>query len=387
MTLGATLAVAVTIALGAVGSVRWLRVAQREHYLPGTVSAVLAALGRRDVLQSAIVAAGAAALVAAALVDPLLAIGAGIAAVAFPPGSACGGAPRRWRGPAGSTSSRPSPPRSPSLLVAVAALGGRTAAAVAAGAAALGSAVLVDGSLAATAPFERRAARRWIDRAASRLDEIDPVRVAITGSYGKTTTKGFVRHLVEGHTSVLASPASFNNAGGLSRTVNEHLAPGTEVLIAEMGTYGPGEIRALCEWVRPQVAAICAIGPVHLERMRTLDTVVEAKSEILERAEIGVLNVDAHGLAAVADRAQERGLHVIRVSAGAHPDADVVASPTPCGLRVSVRGEEVATVAGLDAEPGNVGLRGRHRARARTSRWSTSPAACTGSRGRRTGVR
>ena len=154
---------------------------------------------------------------------------------------------------------------------------------------------------------------------------------------------------------MVASPASFNNPAGLSRAVNEHLAPGTEVFDRRDGHLRSRRDPPPCaNGCRPQVAAICAIGPVHLERMRTLDTVVEAKSEILERAEVGVLNVDAHGLAAVADRAQERGLDVIRVSAGAHPDADVVASPTPCGLRVSVRGEEVVTVAGLDAEPGNV---------------------------------
>ena len=49
-----------------------------------------------------------------------------------------------------------------------------------------------------------------------------------------------------------------------------------------MGTYGKGEISSLCEWVQPQIGVVTAIGPVHLERMRSLDTIVEAKSEILE---------------------------------------------------------------------------------------------------------
>ena len=82
-----------------------------------------------------------------------------------------------------------------------------------------------------------------------------PSTVAITGSYGKTTTKLYVRHLVAGQRTVLASPASFNNTGGLARTLNEHLTPGTEVFVAEMGTYGPGEIRAMCAWVRPTSAS------------------------------------------------------------------------------------------------------------------------------------
>ena len=46
---------------------------------------------------------------------------------------------------------------------------------------------------------------------------------------------------------------------GLARTINEHLAPGTDVLVAEMGTYGPGEIRDMCTFVPPDIAAITAI--------------------------------------------------------------------------------------------------------------------------------
>ncbi len=72
-----------------------------------------------------------------------------------------------------------------------------------------------------------------------------------------------------GTCSVVATPASFNNTAGLARAVNEHFATGTQVFVAEMGTYGPGEIKAMCEWAAPEIALITAIGPVHLERMGT----------------------------------------------------------------------------------------------------------------------
>ena len=74
-----------------------------------------------------------------------------------------------------------------------------------------------------------------------------------------------------GTRSVVASPASFNNRAGLARAVNEHLADGTEVFVAEMGTYGPGEIAELCSWCPPDIAVITAIGPVHLERFGSED--------------------------------------------------------------------------------------------------------------------
>ena len=114
---------------------------------------------------------------------------------------------------------------------------------------------------------------------------------------------------------MLASPASFNNSAGLSRAINEHLAPGTEIFIAEMGTYGAGEIEAMTRWIRPTVGVITAIGPVHLERMKTLDGIVEAKAEIFETVETAILNVDAHGLASLADLTRLRGLTVVACSA------------------------------------------------------------------------
>jgi UDP-N-acetylmuramoyl-tripeptide--D-alanyl-D-alanine ligase len=160
--------------------------------------------------------------------------------------------------------------------------------------------LVVDLALFILAPIENALAGRWVRRAAARLASVRPTVVAITGSYGKTSTKGYVAHLIAPARSVVATPGSFNNRAGLARAINEHLAPGTEVFIAEMGTYGPGEIRALCAWVPPKIAAITAIGPVHLERCRSEDRIVTAKAEILEAAEVAVLNVDDARLADLA---------------------------------------------------------------------------------------
>ncbi|HEY6629535.1 MAG TPA: Mur ligase family protein, partial [Acidimicrobiia bacterium] len=151
---------------------------------------------------------------------------------------------------------------------------------------------LIDLALWALAPLEKRLGQKWVDQAASRLRSSGVKVVAITGSYGKTTTKQYATHILSESFRTVASPASFNNRMGLARAVNEHLVPGTEVFIAEMGTYGPGEIAALCEWVKPDISAIVAIGPVHLERFKTEERIVAAKSEILDGAAIGVIGID-----------------------------------------------------------------------------------------------
>ena len=73
--------------------------------------------------------------------------------------------------------------------------------------------------------------------------------------------QGVPRSLLSTRFNTVATPASFNNAMGLAGTINEQLSPGVEVFVAEMGTYGPGEIADLVSWVRPRVAVITAIGP------------------------------------------------------------------------------------------------------------------------------
>ena len=175
--------------------------------------------------------------------------------------------------------------------------------------------------------------------AATRLGEIAPAVVAVTGSYGKTSTKNHIAHVVGGARRVVATPASFNNRAGLARAVNENLAPGTEVFVAEMGTYGPGEIAELCRWCPPTISVITAIGPVHLERFGSLERIVEAKSEIVDGARAVVLNVDDPMLAALAGRLEGSGTRVVRAGSES-PSADVRVSRLGERLVVSVRGVE-----------------------------------------------
>ncbi|MEO7836992.1 MAG: Mur ligase family protein, partial [Acidimicrobiales bacterium] len=312
------LAVVVGLLAAAVAGVRWLRVAQREHYLPGSVSRFALrwwGAGPNLILGLAvalgIVLAGRAPLAAM--------VGSGALAVGpF-------GLPLRGRTSPLAWTRRLRTLAGVWAALHLAAVGAGVLAGAGAAGAALAAAftpLFIDAALHVTAPLERRKVKPFVDRATARLRQVGPTIVAITGSYGKTTTKGYVAHLVGGSRSVVPTPASFNNRAGLARAVNEHLTPGTEVFVAEMGTYGKGEIAQLCDWCPPDVAVICAIGPVHLERMGTEEAIVTAKSEILERARVAVLNVDHPLLANLARRREEAGQRVVRCS-GVDADADL----------------------------------------------------------------
>ena len=182
--------------------------------------------------------------------------------------------------------------------------------------------LLLDLSARVMAPIEDRKAQTYVRQADERLKKVRPRVVGITGSYGKTSTKNHLRDLLAGVDGVVASPRSFNNRAGLSRAINENLAEGTQIFIAEMGTFAPGEIAELCTWCPPDIAVITAIGPVHLERMKSLEVIESAKFEITERASTVVVNIDDGRLARWPQRLTNAGKKV-RTVGSQSPSASV----------------------------------------------------------------
>lgn len=204
------------------------------------------------------------------------------------------------------------------------------------------------------APLERRAFQRYRVKAERSLSSVQPFVIAITGSWGKTSTKNHLRDLLIGWSDVVASPASWNNAAGLSRTINEHLTPSTQVLVAEMGMYGPGEIRELCSWLRPNLAVICAIGPMHMERVGSIEGIIAAKAEILEHADIAVLWIEDERLASLADDSSVP--KVLRVAHRGTRGVDVEVELSADEVTLWAHDDQLGSYpTSTGAHPGNVG--------------------------------
>lgn len=334
-------------AMGAVAvvlsTVKWLRVAQREHYLPGSVlqmRRVWSAARPLNLVEMLLVLGGVAGwILSPGLAWPLL---GAVAIVIFPVGLGFRGRTSRlvWTARL----------RRTTVLACVVFVAAATSVAslgvLVAGAEVLGTAALsgilvsyfaLDITLWLAAPLEKRLSQKFVDEASRNLARVRPVVVGITGSYGKTSTKWYVDQLVRGTRRVVASPASFNNRLGLARAVNEHLTADAEVFVAEMGTYGRGEIAELCSWLHPKIAVLTAIGPVHLQRFKSEERIVEAKSEIVEGADAVVVNVDHPLLADLADRMdRERpGLRVWRCGTS-ELASDVRVSQNPSGISMCV---------------------------------------------------
>lgn len=109
---------------------------------------------------------------------------------------------------------------------------------------------------------------------------------AITGSVGKTSTKEMLKGVLAPAGRVHASVASYNNHWGVPLTL-ARMPADTSFGIFEIGMNHANEIRPLTQMVRPHVAAITAIAPVHLENLGTIEAIADAKSEIFDGLESG----------------------------------------------------------------------------------------------------
>jgi UDP-N-acetylmuramoyl-tripeptide--D-alanyl-D-alanine ligase len=147
--------------------------------------------------------------------------------------------------------------------------------------------------------------------------------IGVTGSVGKTGTKEALRLALSKDGETHASVASYNNHWGVPLSLARCPAS-AHYAVFEMGMNHEGEIEPLSRLVRPHVAIITTIAPVHLEFLGTLAKIADAKAEIFFGVEPGgaaVINRDIAQFAQLKRRAKEAGISRI-VSFGEHKGAD-----------------------------------------------------------------
>lgn len=161
-------------------------------------------------------------------------------------------------------------------------------------------------------PYEKSVQDGFRKRAEARLAAVGPTVIGITGSFGKTSVKHILGHVLQLNTTALFTPGSVNTVMGITRIINERLDDGTKYFIVEMGAYGKGSIERLTRFTPPDHGILTSIGAAHYERFKDLETVAEAKFELATavKAKGGRMVIDeqvlerAHARARVdADRA------------------------------------------------------------------------------------
>ena len=145
-------------------------------------------------------------------------------------------------------------------------------------------------------PYETRLNASFFKSARKKIREHkDLITIGITGSYGKTCVKFILRDMLSAKYKVLATPASFNTAMGISRVVNDQLKPEHQVFIAEMGAIHVGDIKELVELVRPKYGILTSIGQRHVDTFGSMENIASTKFELIQGLPKGGLAVFGSG--------------------------------------------------------------------------------------------
>lgn len=116
-----------------------------------------------------------------------------------------------------------------------------------------------------------------------------PTVIGITGSYGKTSTKILLAHILEKKYSVFMTPKSYNTKYSVAQSVVTGYK-GEKIAIIEYAAYRKGEIRELAKWIRPQIALITGLTKQHIGLFGSLAEIISAKAELVaslpENAEV-----------------------------------------------------------------------------------------------------
>lgn len=132
-------------------------------------------------------------------------------------------------------------------------------------------------------PIEKCIQKKYYNMAKKKLNENKNLKViGITGSYGKTSTKHILGTILSQKYNTLITPESYNTTMGVVRTINEKLNSTHQIFVCEMGAKNIGDIKEICNLVKPTYGVLTAIGPQHLETFKTLENVKKTKMELIE---------------------------------------------------------------------------------------------------------
>jgi UDP-N-acetylmuramoyl-tripeptide--D-alanyl-D-alanine ligase len=126
-------------------------------------------------------------------------------------------------------------------------------------------------------PIELRITRR----ARHQLASHKAIKIAVAGSFGKTSMREILRTVLAEGKKVAAPPHSYNTPLGIARFI-EGLTGDEEILVFELGEYYPGDVKKLCQLTQPELGVITGINEAHLHKFKHLDRTVGTIFELAD---------------------------------------------------------------------------------------------------------
>ena len=101
--------------------------------------------------------------------------------------------------------------------------------------------------------------------------------VAITGSYGKTSTKEFLTTILSKKFKVLSTKNHQNSEIGIAKCILEDLKPNHQIFIAEVGAYDKGKVKEVCSIIKPKIGVVTGVNEQHLALFGSLENLLSAE--------------------------------------------------------------------------------------------------------------
>jgi len=146
------------------------------------------------------------------------------------------------------------------------------------------SPVLVVFVFLANLPMELLIRKHYIKKAQKKLQKIGCKKIAITGSFGKTSTKQILYQILKEEFNVCATPKSYNTPMGVCKTILEDLKETDDFFVVEFGARRKGDIEFLSKLIGVDFAIITPIGNCHLETFGSVEQIENTKYELCEQA-------------------------------------------------------------------------------------------------------
>lgn len=149
--------------------------------------------------------------------------------------------------------------------------------------------------------------------------------IGLTGSAGKTTTKEEIKFALSQFGKVYATEGNHNNQIGVPITLCD-MDMTADYAVVEMGMSAKGEIEELVSFVKPDVAIVTNVYPMHIEFFPNFEGIAEAKAEIfksLRRGGYAIINEDTNFAALLEKRALENGAKVVKFGKNTHPAVEL----------------------------------------------------------------
>lgn len=138
-------------------------------------------------------------------------------------------------------------------------------------------------------PIECGIKQHYLKKAKKKLKSMHCKKIAITGSFGKTSTKNILYQILKEEFDVCVTPKNYNTPMGVCKTILHDLKETDDFFIVEMGARNKGDIEYLSKFVGVDFGIITPIGNCHLETFGSLENIENTKYELCKEAKGDVI--------------------------------------------------------------------------------------------------